>query len=660
MPQGLYVDVKIATADDGPGALGGGDDGKVLAWDDGTQRFVMATGGGGSFSEADPHTWTRLQTFATNVADGEPSENMLLLDDISQWTEGDSTDWSLVAGVLSHTPGAFGEIGQDITFVTGTPYTLTVTIAGMSAGGVDVYTSFNSLGNSATADGVYNSSDTPSIGSDILYVDASSDFDGTISLSVTGVGAAPSLVTEDVNGDPQLKVIGTAPNLVLRLGDGVTSLQITDNDTLPLLDMILDPAGTNTGQALTINAATIVKPYLLTDPTSLPPNAEWLNNGFVVIGADVGPPAILDADNTFSGANTFESDVAFSGLPTSDPGSDGAWLDGGRVTVGTPVGVQLGTANEWTAPQTYTPGPDDAEVGSEILLNSDIADWTEGDPTNWSLSAGALSHTPGAGEILGQNVTLTVANLYRLTATVTGMTTGTVFAYSTVAALSLTITVDGAYSIIRPAVVENEVISAEADSAFDGQIAISLEPVTELSMIKFNDVAGADVGGIGGTYGALAIKADHLELPVAPTAYDATYPTQLWDNAGFISRGDAGAPVSAATANTFLHAQTFVANSGDIDPSAIVIKDDSDTLLANIGNTTGTLTLTAILGLIIDSPTVNLPDLPTAYDGSHPDAVWLNSGFLFQGDPTAAIPDDPTGLPSGTIYTLAGALMVVA
>lgn len=47
MPSGVYVDVRLQTADDGPGTLGSGDDGKVLAWDNGTSNFVMATGGGG-------------------------------------------------------------------------------------------------------------------------------------------------------------------------------------------------------------------------------------------------------------------------------------------------------------------------------------------------------------------------------------------------------------------------------------------------------------------------------------------------------------------------------------------------------------------------------------------------------------------------------------
>ena len=68
MPSGVYVDVRLQTADDGPGTLGSGDDGKVLAWDNGTSNFVMATGGGGGgVSLSADNTWTGDQTFAGDI-----------------------------------------------------------------------------------------------------------------------------------------------------------------------------------------------------------------------------------------------------------------------------------------------------------------------------------------------------------------------------------------------------------------------------------------------------------------------------------------------------------------------------------------------------------------------------------------------------------------
>jgi hypothetical protein len=190
----------IQNADDGPGVLGSGEDTEALTWDNGTGKFVMATGGGTSdhaaLSNLDyanaghtgfagtgvANTFTHQQTLNTPLFDAVLETDLLVngdfATDLSDWTDGDSS-WSWSTGAATHTPGAPGTLTQDVTMPGEGIYCIELSVSGMTAGQIQAYDNYW-LYVTITGNGIYRTIGYVSPGTDTIVLSADSDFDGRV------------------------------------------------------------------------------------------------------------------------------------------------------------------------------------------------------------------------------------------------------------------------------------------------------------------------------------------------------------------------------------------------------------------------------------------------------------------------------------------------
>ncbi len=210
MPGGaIYVDVKIAEADDGPGVLGSGDDGKALVWDNGTGKFVMADvsgGGGGNVAYTDvQNTFLHKQIFQASIDDLDLSSEYLsngdFDTDLTDWTPSDG-DWSVSGGAATHAPGASATLTQTVTVPAGAVYVLAVTVSGITAGTVEIYDDEN-IDITLDADGTYKDIGYFSTDTDTITISVSDDFDGridSISFKRSTEGFPANMLLMDADG----------------------------------------------------------------------------------------------------------------------------------------------------------------------------------------------------------------------------------------------------------------------------------------------------------------------------------------------------------------------------------------------------------------------------------------------------------------------------
>lgn len=207
----------IQYADDGPGALGAGEDTEALTWDNATGDFVMRVAGGANVAHTDTfNVFTRGQSIAASIADvidggylafaQKLSNHDFATGDLTDWND-DASGWSVVANgggyALSHTPGSTGTLTQDVAGINGEVYILQFTVTGMTTGFVEVYGSEN-LDYTATSDGTWPSIGYVNSNPTTITIYVSDDFDGlitSVSLRQSNVGFPPTLFLFDASGN---------------------------------------------------------------------------------------------------------------------------------------------------------------------------------------------------------------------------------------------------------------------------------------------------------------------------------------------------------------------------------------------------------------------------------------------------------------------------
>lgn len=136
----------IQHADDGPGALGAGEDTEALTWNNGTGKFVTsaAGGGGGNVAYTDvANVFTRMQTVQSSIDDitlsGDFPDNPGFDGDLSFWTDTFSAGWNWASGAALKTPGIDGDLTQSgIGINENELYVFAAQVTGMTAGVVEI------------------------------------------------------------------------------------------------------------------------------------------------------------------------------------------------------------------------------------------------------------------------------------------------------------------------------------------------------------------------------------------------------------------------------------------------------------------------------------------------------------------------------------------
>ena len=194
----------IQYADDGPGALGAGEDTEALTWNNATGHFTTSAGGGGgniAYTDA-ANAFTRKQTFHAAVADATLGSELVTdgtFPDLTNWND-DASGWNALNPGLTHNIGATGALSQDVTIDTDNVYLLEISVTGRTAGSIDVYNN-GSLTCHAEENGVIRSLDYVPTDTDTIHIDASSDFDGTleyVSLKASVDGTYPIGFPSDI------------------------------------------------------------------------------------------------------------------------------------------------------------------------------------------------------------------------------------------------------------------------------------------------------------------------------------------------------------------------------------------------------------------------------------------------------------------------------
>lgn len=203
----------IQHADDGPGALGSGEDTEALTWDNGTGKFVTsAVGGGGGVSLSAANTWTRQQTIQSAIADvslsNEYPDNSDFADDLTSWDDTDSAGWVWDTGAAVKPPVLAGSLTQSgIGINEGYLYVFAVQITGMTAGTVGVRVIENestSIYLAFSENGTQQASAVLTGPTADISIYADEFFDGRVeyvSLKSSNDGYPPNIVFKDFSGN---------------------------------------------------------------------------------------------------------------------------------------------------------------------------------------------------------------------------------------------------------------------------------------------------------------------------------------------------------------------------------------------------------------------------------------------------------------------------
>jgi len=299
---------------------GSGDNSNALRFNFSGENYVfnVADSGGSGAQLDEANTFTRIQTIRADIADGVPGPNLLTNGDFATnsfagWTE-NNAGFDASTGALVHTPGSYSEIAQDIALTVG-HCDVRLVISGATAGTAGVYGDNNDFDITANADGEWTQSLDITATSDTLFLWASNDFDGSIDdVSVRQIVAGPSLVTEDVNGDPQLEVGGTAPNVTVST-DG-NQIMAVDRDS-----GVIELGSSDLPGLKIANLTT-------SDPGD---SGVWLTNGLMVIG-DAPLLVRSDEDTIWTGTQTFATSTTFFPNLATDETTvslHGLWNDSG-------------------------------------------------------------------------------------------------------------------------------------------------------------------------------------------------------------------------------------------------------------------------------------------------------------------------------------------
>jgi len=243
----------IQHADDGPGALGVGEDAEALTWNNATGHFTTSAGGGGgggnvAYTDAQ-NTFLHKQLFQASIDDLDLSSEYLsnpdFDTDLTDWTPSDG-DWSVSGGAAIHTPGSSATLTQSVTVPAGAVYVLAVTVSGINAGSVEIYDGEN-IDITIDANGSYKTIGYFSSDTDTITISVSSDFDGrieSISFRRSTEGFPANMLLLDADGGVVSEIRTFNGSLYVGLGAGKNS-QGSGNTSFGnnSLDSIVDESG---------------------------------------------------------------------------------------------------------------------------------------------------------------------------------------------------------------------------------------------------------------------------------------------------------------------------------------------------------------------------------------------------------------------------------
>lgn len=358
MPSGVYVDVAIQSADDGPGALGSGDTGKALTWDNGTGRFVMATAGvtdhtllsnldypaghTGFAGTGVANTFARQQTIQASDQDcgtlaGEELSNGDFGAGLTIWTD-DGTGWSVISGAAVHAPGVTGNLTQSIVTLGNAVYMIEVSVTGRTTGWIDIFDSEN-IDIYSETNGVFRAMDVVVGITDTIYIRVSSDFDGRleyVSFQRVVNGFPSNVEFKNQSGAVVSEIRVFNGGIFYGLGAGKlnrnpNNIGIGDGT----LNSIINESGNVSVGAFSGANARCNNGLFIGSNTGIGETTDSImhigNNGDLISGT------MADGFAANQTLTIHAATVAIPDLPTSDTGA--IWLDGGRLTIGTPTGV---------------------------------------------------------------------------------------------------------------------------------------------------------------------------------------------------------------------------------------------------------------------------------------------------------------------------------
>lgn len=152
----------IQHADDGPGALGVGEDAEALTWNNATGHFITNPSGGGTSDHAalthldyvssghtgfagtdEANTFTRQQTIQSSMSDvtlsAEYPDNPGFDENLDFWVDTFSAGWAWNSGAALKTPGLGGDLTQaGIGINENELYVFSAQVTGMTAGLVEI------------------------------------------------------------------------------------------------------------------------------------------------------------------------------------------------------------------------------------------------------------------------------------------------------------------------------------------------------------------------------------------------------------------------------------------------------------------------------------------------------------------------------------------
>ena len=440
----------IQYADDGPGALGAGEDAEALTWNNATGHFITnpSDGGGGTSDHAalthldyvssnhtgfagtgEANTFTRKQTLQSSISDvtlsAENLDNSDFADDLSFWDDVDSSGWAWDAGAALKTPGLSGYLTQNNVGINeGYLYVLEVQVTGMTAGVVEA----------RVMEGESTS----------IYLAFTED--GTQSAYATLIGPTVDIsVYADEAFDGRVEYV---------------SLK-SSSDGYPENIEFKDFTGNFGGAIKAANSKLIIGKT--SDPSSQTVDIQ----GSLTVNQASGNVALKDAANTFTRRQTFQSSI------------DDA-----------PLFTELLTNGEF---------------------DTDLAGWTD-DSSGWIWDGGAATHDTGSDGTLSQIMT-NQADVHVIELVVSGITTGWVEAHSSFFNLDAYADSGTATTIRGIGLIQaDETITIEVGDGFDGRIeAVSVKQVLAggfPATLIFNDYNGQYVGSLKAVDGILFLGDD--------------------------------------------------------------------------------------------------------------------------------------------------------
>lgn len=490
----------IQYADDGPGALGVGEDAEALTWNNATSHFITnPSGGGGGTSDhaalthldyvssnhtgfagtGEANTFTRKQTLQSSISDvtlsAENLDNGDFADDLSFWDDVNSSGWAWDAGAALKTPGLSGYLTQNnVGINAGYLYVLNVQITGMTVGSVEVRVLENEIVS-------------------VIYLTFTED--GTQSAYATLIGPTVDIsVYADEAFDGRVEYV---------------SLK-SSSDGYPENIEFKDFTGNFGGAIKAANSKLIIGKT--SDPSSQTVDIQ----GSLTVNQASGNVALKNTTNIFTRKQTFDPAIAD--------------LDGSLI-----------------------PAIDNPD------FDTDLSYWTD-DSTGWGWDSGAAIHTPGQAGTLSQAISVVPNFLYYFRLEVGGMTAGSVELFDEFTG-DILATANGTYeTLARVGDSVSNTVYINVSDDFDGRIeAVAFSVVSSdlfPSVIEIRDLANTVSGRFSAAQGGLVI---HSNTSIAlesgrilfkanslPGAYDNAYPNQLWSNNGFLFVGD---PASIPTSD---------------------------------------------------------------------------------------------------------------